>query len=158
MDATPRRDDGDTVPVLEEQLRIVAQERVTGVVRVRKTVVLEEQDLPLPPTRRVEIDVERVPVGRVVDRPAATRTEGDLTIVPVHEERWVLVRELVLVEELHLRRRHRTEAMPPRRVTTRRQQATVERVAAASEPVSPSPDAADAVPDPPTPDPRTPTP
>ena len=56
--------------------------------------------------------MKRVPVGRVVDAPAAMRTEGEVTIVPVHEERWVLMRELVLVEELHLHRRRSVE--PPR--------------------------------------------
>ncbi len=48
--------------------------------------------------------VERVAVGRVVDAVPPVRQEGDVTIMPVVEEELVLVRRLVLKEEVHLRR------------------------------------------------------
>ena len=48
--------------------------------------------------------VERVPVDQFVDEAPQVRTEGDVTIIPVLEERYVLEKRLVLVEELHIRR------------------------------------------------------
>ena len=69
----------------------------------------------------------RVPVNRLVDAVPGVRTEGDVTIVPVLEERFVIVKQLYLKEELHIRHRVETtvERVP---VTLRRQTATVERV------------------------------
>jgi uncharacterized protein (TIGR02271 family) len=122
------------LPVLQEQLEIGTRERVTGVVQVRKTVQREELQFELPPLQRVEIEVERVPIGRVVDAPSATRTEGDVTIVPVHEERWVMTRQLVLTEELHLRRRRTTVPAPAQSATLRREQVEVVRLPAPFDP------------------------
>jgi stress response protein YsnF len=50
------------------------------------------------------VDVTRVPIGREVTEAPAVRTEGDVTIVPVFEERLVVEKRLFLVEELHVRR------------------------------------------------------
>ncbi len=44
-----------------------------------------------------------MPVGRVVDEAPAARAEGDTTIIPVVEERLVVVKQLFLVEEIHVR-------------------------------------------------------
>ncbi len=49
------------------------------------------------------LDVTRVPVGQVVDVAPMVRTEGDTTIVPIVEERLVMVKQLYLKEELHIR-------------------------------------------------------
>jgi stress response protein YsnF len=69
-----------------------------------------------------------VPVDRVVETAPETRTEGDVTIVPVLEEVLVVEKRLVLKEELHIRRRVETEtAEVP--VTLRKQRAIVERLA-----------------------------
>jgi uncharacterized protein (TIGR02271 family) len=127
------------LPVLQEQLEIGKRERVTGVVQVRKSVQHEELQFELPPLERVQIEVERVPVGRVVEAPTALRTEGDVTIVPVHEERWVLRRELVLTEELHLRRHRSTLPAAPQRATRRREQVEVSRLPAPPESETPIP-------------------
>lgn len=53
------------------------------------------------------IEVERVPVGMHVDTMPEVRHEGDLLIVPVVRE--VLVKRLLVVEEVHLRRTRQTE-------------------------------------------------
>ena len=116
------------LPVLQEQLEMHIGERVTGLVRVHKTVLHEEQQFDIPALEHVEIDVDRVPVGRVIDAPMETRTEGDVTIVPVHEERWVLTRQLVLTEELHLRQRRTAVPAPPQHATVRREQVEIVRV------------------------------
>jgi stress response protein YsnF len=55
------------------------------------------------------VEVERVPIGRVIDAVPAVKDEGDLLVVPVVEETVVVERRLVLKEELHIRRVHTTE-------------------------------------------------
>lgn len=75
----------------------------------------------------MEVDVERVPVDIVVDAPPEMRREGDVTIIPVVEERLVVEKRLVLVEEIHIRQRtvfqkERVEA------ELRKQRVTVERI------------------------------
>ena len=57
---------------------------------------------------RVEVVVERVPIGRAVDAVPSVRTEGDVTIVPVVGEELVLVRRLVLKEKVRLTTVRRT--------------------------------------------------
>ena len=72
------------------------------------------------------VEVQRVAVGRVVDEPPAVRHEGDVMVVPVVQERLVMRKELVLVEEIHLtRRREVTQAQAD--VVLRRERVTVER-------------------------------
>ncbi len=73
---------------------------------------------------RYRVEVTRVPVERVVDEAPAARAEGDVTIIPVVEERLVTVKQLVLVEELHVRHiLERVTVTKP--VTLRRQRAVV---------------------------------
>ena len=45
----------------------------------------------------------RVPIDREVDAVPSIRTEGDVTIIPVVEERIVVRCQLVLREEVHVR-------------------------------------------------------
>ncbi|TNC50202.1 DUF2382 domain-containing protein, partial [Rubellimicrobium rubrum] len=86
----------------------------------------------------VTVEVERVPVGRFVEAAEAPRTEGDLTILPVYEERLVVEKRLFLLEEVHVRRQARSHEveMP---VEVRRQVAEVERLAPLDGPIA-SPD------------------
>jgi stress response protein YsnF len=51
------------------------------------------------------VEVERVAVGREVDRAEGPRQEGDVLVVPVYEEVVVVQRRLVLKEEIRLHRR-----------------------------------------------------
>jgi len=78
--------------------------------RVRRTLVRASRTTSNR-TEAVEVDlkqeqvvIERVPVGRVVDAVPPVRQEGDVTIMPVVEEELVVVRRLVLKEEVHIRR------------------------------------------------------
>ena len=96
------------IPVIEE--RAVVKKRVveTGRVRIRKNVREYEEHVDIPHVHE-EVRVERVPVDQFVDAAPQVRTEGDVTIIPVVEERYVMEKRLVLVEELHVRReRHET--------------------------------------------------
>jgi stress response protein YsnF len=69
-----------------------------------------------------------VPVDQVVDTAPDIRTEGNVTIVPVLEEVLVVTKQLVLKEELDIRRRVETETVEVP-VTLRKQRAIVEREA-----------------------------
>lgn len=102
--------------------------------RVRRTLVSasrttsnrsEAVDVDLKQERVV---IERVPVGRVVDAVPPVRQEGDVTIMPVVEEELVVVRRLVLKEEVHIRR-VQTAVSHVETVTLRQQHVSVTRTA-----------------------------
>ncbi|WP_126173893.1 YsnF/AvaK domain-containing protein [Altericroceibacterium xinjiangense] len=97
------------IPLVEE--RVVFDKKVVEgrTVRVRTRPVTETVTVSEPVTRE-EVTVERVPVGRVVTEAPDPREEGDVTIISVVEERARVVTEMVLVEEIHLRRARTTEA------------------------------------------------
>lgn len=71
----------------------------------------------------------RVSVDRKIDAIPDVVTEGELTIIPVVEERLVVTRELYLREEIHIRRVERTETVEVE-ATTRRQTSQIERLPA----------------------------
>lgn len=58
---------------------------------------------------REEVQVEHVPVGEVVRERREPWEDGDVLVVPVYEEQLVVVKRLVLREELHIRRVSVTE-------------------------------------------------
>lgn len=116
----------ETIQLLEEKLHVSKRDVVTGRVRVSTRTGMRDEVAEVALDRNV-VDVERVPVGRLVDAPPPVRTEGDVTVVPVLEERFVVVKQLYLAEELHIR--HRVESTVEQvSVQLRRQTATVERV------------------------------
>ncbi len=102
--------------------------------RVRRTLVRaarttsnrsEAVDVDL---KQQQVVIERVPVGRVVDAVPPVRQEGDVTIMPVVEEELVVVRRLVLKEEVHIRR-VQTTVTHAETVTLRQQHVGVTRTA-----------------------------
>ena len=66
--------------------------------------------------RDQDVEVERVPIGRVVEHPPETRQEGDTLVISIVEEILVVERRLVLKEEIRVRR---TEQQRPARETAR---------------------------------------
>jgi len=98
--------ESQVIPVIEEHLEISRRTVETGgAVRVRKQV----DEVPVEIAEQMalnRVEVERVPVGRIIAEPVGVRQEGNVTIVPVVEER--LVRAWVLVEEIRLTRREET--------------------------------------------------
>lgn len=127
---TPGRDGAETVLELGEEHLAIAKRRVrAGVVRVTTRTEARDEVAEID-LDRYRVEVTRVPVGRVVDAVPVARSEGDVTIVPVFEERAVIVKQLFLVEELHLR--HVMERRTAREtVRLRRQRASVQRFDAA---------------------------
>ena len=80
------------------------------------------------------VEVERIPINRVVDTVPQIRTDGDVTIVPVFEERLVVEKQLVLVEEVRIRRTASVENVEVP-ITLRKERATVERLDGSGEPI-----------------------
>ncbi len=118
-------DDDLTLQVIEERLAVAKRRIAGGTVKISTTteVVEEVAEVELD---RYRVEVTRVPVGRIVDEAPLARAEGDTTIVSVIEERFVVVKQLFLKEELHIR--HVVEREVKREpVTLRRQHAKVER-------------------------------
>jgi uncharacterized protein (TIGR02271 family) len=98
------------VPVLQEEAHVAKRERDTERVQVRTSV--SHRQVTLDETvEREEVEVRRVAVGREVSEAPAIREEGDLTIIPVLEERLVVEKRLFLIEEIHLVRHRTTEAV-----------------------------------------------
>ena len=55
------------------------------------------------PLTRTTWDIERIPVGRVIDIKPEPHQEGDVMVFPLVEERLVARREYILVEEVRIR-------------------------------------------------------
>ena len=117
---------GLVIPVVEERLEVTRERIETGRVRIRKSVEAREVVVD-DPLKRETIRVEHVPINQVVtgDVPQV-REEGDVTVIPILEERIVTRTELVLVEEVRIHRDH-SEYHDPQRVTLRKEVVAVER-------------------------------
>ena len=92
------------VPLVEERARVDKHVVERNVVRIR-TAVRQSQEVVSDSLRHEQVDIRRVPVNREIDATPEIREEGDVIVIPVVEERAVLVKRLVLVEELHVQRR-----------------------------------------------------
>ena len=122
-----RRDEGAVVvPVIAEQLEVQKRKVEAGGVRVRKTVT-EREEVVDEPLLREEVQVKRVPVGRVVEGPVPVRHVGDTIIISLLEEVLVVEKRLMLKEELHITK-EQVETYRPQRITLRTEEAVVERV------------------------------
>lgn len=91
------------VPLAEERVR-VGKRRVETPVRIETTVHEREETVEMPLLQET-VDVERVSVNRYVDAPAPVRQEGNVTIVPLHEEVLVVQKKILLREEVRIVRR-----------------------------------------------------
>ncbi len=116
----------ETIELLAETLAVSKRRKATGSVRIgTRTETIEA--LAEVELDRYRVEVTRVPVGRVVDVAPLARAEGDTTIVPVVEEHYVVVRQLVLVEEVRIRHVLERETVSEP-VLLRRQRAVIERL------------------------------
>jgi uncharacterized protein (TIGR02271 family) len=113
------------LPVVAEELRVDTRRTETGVVRVRKLVHQREEQVDQP-VMHEEVQIERVPIGRMVDHAPETRSEGETLIIPVLEEVLVVEKRLLLKEEVRVTRRH-IEERGGQTVTLRAEEVVVER-------------------------------
>ena len=117
---------GLVIPVVEEQLEVSRERVETGRVRISKSVEAREVVVD-DPLKRESVRVEHVPINQVVTGAVPqVREEGDVTVIPILEERVVTRTELVLVEEVRIHRDH-SEYHDPQRVTLRKEVVSVER-------------------------------
>jgi stress response protein YsnF len=123
------RQEREVIPVVEEQAVILKRKKLTEGVRVR-TVVREEENVVDEPLTNEDVDVERVPLDRWIEGPVPVRQEGDTTIVTLTEEVLVLEKRLRAVEEVRITKRQSVRR-EPQTVTLRREEAVIERLAAA---------------------------
>ncbi|GGY85481.1 YsnF/AvaK domain-containing protein [Pseudoduganella plicata] len=110
---------GIAVPVTREEAQVTTRVVDTGRgVRVSKTVTEQPEEI-----REVlwheTVDVQRVPVDRVVAEAPPSRYEGDVLVVPVLEEILVVEKRYRIREELHItrvRKQHEHRETVPLRV------------------------------------------
>ena len=123
----PIVEDGETevLQILDETMSVSKREVVTGHVTVTTRTEVRDEIAEIALNRH-NVDVTRVPVGRIVEGQPMVRTEGDTTIVPVVEERYVVVKQIYLKEELHIRHVVERDVVTTP-VQLRRQHAVVER-------------------------------
>lgn len=123
-----------TIPVMEETVSIGKRMIESGGVRVVKTVSEREETINQTLMRET-VSVDRVAVNRLLEKnedlPVA-RTEGDVYIVPLFEEVVITEKRVRLVEEMRITRT-RTETASPQTVTVRRENVSVEPIAAATD-------------------------
>ena len=119
------RDETEILQLLDETLSVSKRQVVTGHVTVTTRTEVRDEVAEIALNRH-HVDVTRVPVGRIVEGHPTVRTEGDTTIVPVVEERYVVVKQIYLKEELHIRHIVEREVVTAP-VQLRRQHAVIER-------------------------------
>ena len=100
--------DGRTIPLRQEELVAHKEMRHMGDVEVR-TEVEEVPGRIEVQAQREEVEVQHVPVGRVVAQREAPYHDGDVLVVPVYEEQLVVSKRLILREELRVTRVPSTE-------------------------------------------------
>ena len=116
------------IPVIQEQATVSKRSIETGKVRIAKHVREYEEIVDVPHYQE-EVKVERVPINQFVESAPEARTEGDTTIIPVLEERYVVEKRLFLVEEVHVRK-ERSESHVPQKVKVLKEEVEVERMPA----------------------------
>jgi uncharacterized protein (TIGR02271 family) len=129
---SPPETEFDEAPVLTlaaEEMTVTRQKVIRARVRATKRVETRHEIVDEPLARET-IEVERIPMGILIEgEPPSIREEGDVTIIPVIEETFVVVRRLLLREEVRLHRR-RSVYHDPQEVVLRREVLDVERIPA----------------------------
>lgn len=112
------------IPIAEERMS-VSKRPVERRVRIR--TVTEEVPVSFAEDLHGDrVEVQRFAVERELTEAPPIRTEGDVTIIPVIEERLVIEKRLFLVEEVHVRRLTGVERIE-QPVMLRRQRVVVDR-------------------------------
>jgi stress response protein YsnF len=100
--------DERVLELVEEELVPHVELKQAGTVHIR----IEEEEVPGRvefETTNEEVEVVHEPVGKPVSEKSEPWREGDDLIVPIYRERLVVTRQLVLEEQLRVRRHRVTE-------------------------------------------------
>jgi uncharacterized protein (TIGR02271 family) len=126
------------IPLVEERLSIEKRQVEAGRLRVRISVNEREELVPVS-LAHDEVEVERIARNVPLSELPGVRIEGNTTIIPVVEEVVVVEKRLVLVEEIHVRRKSAatTKEVP---VTLRSEEAAIERDDSVTTPIAPRED------------------
>jgi len=100
--------DDPTLRLLAEELQVAKGTLETGRVRV-STQTHQREALIDEDLARERVEIETIPVSWRIDAMPAVRQEGDITIVPIVEEVLVVERQLMLKEEIRIKRVRTTE-------------------------------------------------
>lgn len=122
------------IPLVEERVQVTKRQVETGRLRVRVSVDEREEQVPVE-LAHDEVEVSRVARNQPLTGLPSVRIEGNVTIIPVVEEVVVVEKRLVLVEEIHVRRKlvTSTEQVP---VRLRSESVSIDRDGAIAEEVS----------------------
>jgi uncharacterized protein (TIGR02271 family) len=115
------------IPIIEEEVTVQKHIVPTGKVNITKRV-RELEEMVDVPTYRGEVNINRVPVNMFVEEHPQIRQEGDTMIIPVVQEQVVMIKKLLLVEELHVENRV-IETHHPQKVTLLKEEVEVRRTA-----------------------------
>ncbi len=136
------KDDDLVIPVVREEVHADAVPVATGGVRVTKRVEshdeVVEQEL-----RKSHVEVKRVKTNRVVDGPQPVRRVGGTLIIPVVSEVLRVEKQWVVTEEIHITESQERETVQ-NQVTLNSEQAQIERVDSAGNPISTVPETPEA--------------
>ena len=104
MEGDSRREEREiVVPLCSEELSISKRRLATR--RVHASVVTQEREVVVKEIlARETVEIERIPVGRPLDQWPEIRQEGDTLVIPVVEEVLKIERQLILKEEIRIRR------------------------------------------------------
>lgn len=114
------------IPLHAEEVAVAKRRVVTGQVKVG-TVTKKTEQLVEELLEREHVEIERIAVGKEVDKAPAVRQEGDTLIIPILEEIVVVERRLLLKEEVRVRRTREKQPYQER-VVVRRQEAVITRL------------------------------
>jgi uncharacterized protein (TIGR02271 family) len=131
MAAKPPRarvNDDAVLRVAKEELAVGKRTVEVGRVRVNKKV-RNREELVEQPLEHDKVEIDRVPINRVLKGPVKPRYEGDVLVIPVVEEVAVVTKQLMLKEELRIRKRA-VRTVHKERVALKAEEVNIERVAA----------------------------
>ncbi len=118
-------DDTIMIPLVEEQLQVGKRTVETGKVYLQKSSEAYEVTLDEPLAVNTW-KVERIPKNEVVAEAPVSRQDGSTTIYPLVEERLILTKQLVLIEEIRVTQEF-SERWDTQTVTLRRETLSVDR-------------------------------
>ena len=114
------------IPLHAEEVSVAKTRVVTGQVKVG-TVTRESEQLVEELLEHEHVEIERIAIGKEVDKAPAVRQEGDTLIIPILEEIVVVERRLLLKEEVRVRRTREKQPYQER-VMVRKQEAVITRL------------------------------
>lgn len=112
--------------ILAEALDIQKRMKLTGVVRLEKTVRNSDAVVDEILTSN-SITVERRAVNKYMDEVASIRQEGNTMIIPVMEEIVIVTKQLVLKEEIRITN-HRQQSLHHETIPLRAEEVQVTRI------------------------------